>query len=256
MPSVYSRTSLKSHYTDFNMLHRLVAGTILYTSKKPERFNQKRGIEHFRFTHHADGKCTLRAYCEIEEPEPTVLRDIVYSLDEAGKPMDCHVRLTVGDRFMGSGWFLFTPDCVECESYSPSMGRLSQRFTLDRPINGFGTHPVVADGYLLSLLPWTVGQQRKLRVLLPSPDHRGATAPLICEVNIDALYVGPETLTVKAGTFAARHFQFLDDGSAGMATQHPPYDVWITDDADAIMLQGSVQGYMQTWYELVSIERD
>ena len=38
--------------------------------------------------------------------------------------MDCHVRLTVGDTFMGSGWFRFGPDFVECESYGPSIGRL------------------------------------------------------------------------------------------------------------------------------------
>jgi hypothetical protein len=40
-----------------------------------------------------------------------------------------------------------------------------------------------------------------------------------------------------------------------MSGQHPPYDVWITDDEDALMLQGGVAGYMQTWYELIALER-
>ncbi|MFN7263696.1 MAG: hypothetical protein ACK5T5_02040 [Phenylobacterium sp.] len=237
------------------MKHRSITGTILYTSKKPERLDQPRGIEHFRFTHHTDGKRTLRAHCEIEEPHPSVLRDIVYSLDEHGRPMDCHVRLTVDDRFMGSGWFRFTEDAVECESYGPTIGRLSQRMPLNGPIDGMGTHPVVADGYLLALFDWAEGEKRKLRVMLPSPDHRGATPPIVSEVNIDAVFLGRETVTVKAGTFAARHFQFVDDGSSGMAGQHPPYDVWITDDADGIMLQGGVGGYMQTWYELIALDR-
>jgi hypothetical protein len=118
-----------------------------------------------------------------------------------------------------------------------------------------GTHPVVADGYLLALFDWAEGEKRKLRVMLPSPDHRGATPPIVSEVNIDAVFLGRETVTVKAGTFAARHFQFVDDGSSGMAGQHPPYDVWITDDADGIMLQGGVGGYMQTWYELIALDR-
>jgi hypothetical protein len=235
--------------------HRSITGTILYTSKKPDRLDQPRGIEHFRFTHHTDGKRTLRAHCEIEEPHPSVLRDIVYSLDEHGRPMDCHVRLTVDDRFMGSGWFRFTKDYVECESYGPTIGRLSQRMPLNGPIDGMGTHPVVADGYLLSLFDWAAGEKKKLRVMLPSPDHRGATPPIIAEVNIDAVFLGRETVTVRAGTFAAKHFQFIDDGSSGMAGQHPPYDVWITDDADAIMLQGGVGGYMQTWYELIALDR-
>ena len=237
------------------MKHRSITGTILYTSKKPDRLDQPRGIEHFRFTHHTDGKRTLRAHCEIEEPHPSVLRDIVYSLDEHGRPMDCHVRLTVDDRFMGSGWFRFTQDFVECESYGPTIGRLSQRMPLNGPIDGMGTHPVVADGYLLSLFDWVEGEKKKLRVMLPSPDHRGATPPIIAEVNIDAVFLGRETVTVRAGTFAAKHFQFIDDGSSGMAGQHPPYDVWITDDADAIMLQGGVGGYMQTWYELIALDR-
>lgn len=237
------------------MKHRTVRGTILYTSKKPEMLDRPRGIEHFTFTHHSDGKATLRAHCEIEEPAPTVMRDIIYSLDENRRPMDCHVRLTVGDAFMGSGWFRFGPDFIECESYGPSIGRISQRVMLERPIDGFGTHPVVADGYMLATLDWAEGQRRKLHVKLPSPDHRGATPPLIAEVNIDALYLGRETITVKAGVFAARHFQFLDDGDSGMTGAHPPYDVWITDDEDGVMLQGGVGGYMQTWYELVSLER-
>jgi hypothetical protein len=235
--------------------HRSITGTILYTSRKPDRLDQPRGIEHFRFTHHTDGKRTLRAHCEIEEPHPSVLRDIVYSLDEHGRPMDCHVRLTVDDRFMGSGWFRFTQDFVECESYGPTIGRLSQRMPLNGPIDGMGTHPVVADGYLLSLFDWVEGEKKKLRVMLPSPDHRGATPPIIAEVNIDAVFLGRETVTVRAGTFATKHFQFIDDGSSGMAGQHPPYDVWITDDADAIMLQGGVGGYMQTWYELIALDR-
>lgn len=237
------------------MKHRSITGTILYTSKKPERLDQPRGIEHFRFTHHTDGKRTLRAHCEIEEPHPSVLRDIVYSLDEHGRPMDCHVRLTVDDRFMGSGWFRFTEDAVECESYGPAIGRLSQTMPLNGPIDGMGTHPVVADGYLLALSDWKDGEKKKLRVMLPSPDHRGATPPMISEVNIDAVFLGRETVTVRAGTFAARHFQFIDDGTSGMAGQHPPYDVWITDDADGIMLQGGVGGYMRTWYELIALDR-
>jgi hypothetical protein len=237
------------------MLHRSVVGTILYTSKKPELLDQKRGIEYFRFTHHSDGKVTLRAHCEIEEPSPTVLRDVVYSLDELGHPMDCHIRLTVGDKFMGSGWFRFTDQFAECESYGPTIGRLSQKIALDGPLIGFGTHPVVADGYLLSRLGMEIGEVRKLNLLLPSPDHRGATPPILAHVSIHVRYIGQVEKTVKAGTFAARHFQFFDDGTSGMTGAHPPYDVWITDDADGVMLCGGVGGYMQTWYELTSLDR-
>ena len=40
-----------------------------------------------------------------------------------------------------------------------------------------------------------------------------------------------------------------------MSSRHPTYDLWVTDDADGIFLKGGVGGYMQTWYELISLER-
>jgi hypothetical protein len=237
------------------MKHRTVRGRLVYTSKKPERLNQVRGDERFTFTHHTDGKIVLRAYCEIEEPLPTVMRDVVYALNEHRLPMDCSVRIVVGDEFNGSGWFRFSPDLIECESYGPSIGRLSQRVPLAQPIDGFGTHPVVADAFLLGGMDWSTTKRRTLNMYLPSPDLRGATPPMAAPIKIDAEYVGEETVTVKAGTFKTKHFRYLDVGDSGFSTQHPPYDVWVTDDRDAVMVQGGVGGSMMTWYELVELER-
>ena len=46
--------------------HRTISGKILYTSRKPGREGQERGREWFTFTHHTDGKRSLRARCEID----------------------------------------------------------------------------------------------------------------------------------------------------------------------------------------------
>jgi len=32
-------------------------------------------------------------------------------------------------------------------------------------------------------------------------------------------------------------------GDSDMAGEHPPYDLWITDDEDSIFLKGGVGGY-------------
>lgn len=237
------------------MLHRTVRGRIAYTSKKSERMNQPRGDERFTFTHHTDGKIVLRAYCEIEDPAPTVLRDVVFAMDEHRQPMDCTVRLVIDDKFNGSGWFRFSTTAIECESYGPSIGRLSQRVELAAPIDGFGTHPVVADAFFLSGFDWSTVKRRTMSMYLPSPDLRGATPPMLAPVKIDVEYVGEETVTVKAGTFATRHFRYLDVGDSGFSSQHPPYDVWVTADVDAVMVQGGVGGSMLTWYELIELER-
>lgn len=238
--------------------HKSISGKILYTSRKPGREGQERGREWFTFTSHTDGKRSLRAICEIDEPDPTVLRDITYSLDENDDPMDCFVRLTIGDKFMGAGMFIIGKDEVECESYGPSIGRLSQKVPSGGEFDGFGTHPIAGDAYITKKMDRSRGpHKRKFRTFLPSPDHRGATPPMIAEANIYLEYVGEETVTVKAGTFDCYRYRFSDE-EGGMATAdggHPPYEVWVTADDDAIFVQGGVDGYMMTWYELVELER-
>jgi hypothetical protein len=239
------------------LAHRRITGAIRYTSKKPERLDQERGREDFAFTHHADGAVTIRAHCEIDEPAPTVMRDILYSTDAQWRPLDCHVRLSLDDVFLGSGWVRFDHDAgvAECESHGPSIGRVSQRMAIPDGLAGFGTHPIAGDGFLTRIMDVSQGPHRRLlKMLLPSPDHRGATPPLLARVDIHLEYVGETEKTVAAGTFQCRHFRFVDEAAMG-GTQHPPYDMWVTADADSIFVCGGVGGYMQTWYELVALQR-
>lgn len=237
------------------MKHTTITGKILYTSRKEGRVGEERGREYFTFTKHSDGSRTMRALCEIEEPDPTVLRDITYSLDANDMPTDCYVRLMIGDTFMGAGLFRIADGHVECESFGPAIGRISQKVPFGGDFDGFGTHPIAGDAYITKKMDKSKGRHtRKFRTFLPSPDHRGATPPVIAETNLMLEYVGDETVTVKAGTFEASHYKFTDpDGT--MAGGHPDYDVWVTADDDAIFLKGGVDGYMMTWYELVELDR-
>lgn len=52
------------------MMHRVIEGRLRYTSRKPGQEGEVRGFETFMFTRHSDGKVTLRAHCEIYEPDP------------------------------------------------------------------------------------------------------------------------------------------------------------------------------------------
>ena len=58
---------------------------------------------------------------------------------------------------------------------------------------------------------------------------------------------------IKAGTFDALHFQFV--GTPGLPEEHPPYDIWCTNDGEYLFLKGAVGGYMQTYYELVELSK-
>ena len=241
------------------MDHRTVSGKIRYTSMKEGLEGQERGREWFAFTRHGDGSVVMRARCEIEEPAPTVLRDIVYHIGPGMVPQHLHVHLTLGDEFLGSGWLRHdeAAGAIECESFGPAIGRLSQRIPTNGGFDGFGTHPVVGDGYLSRQMDLSRGPHRRtMRCFLPSPDHRGATPPMIAEVRIALEYVGEEEKTVAAGTFACRHFRFVDDSAGGMGGKtHPDYDVWVTADDDAVLVYGSIDGYMMNRYELVELDR-
>lgn len=240
------------------MKHRTVSGKIRYSSVKPGMEGQERGREWFTFTHHGDGSVIMRAQCEIEEPDPTVLRDIVCHIGPDRKPHNLLVHLTLGDKFLGSGWMRYDRDAgaITCESYGPSIGRNSETKEAGE-FDAFGTHPVVGDGFTTRLMDVSQGpHKRKLRFWLPSPDHRGATPPQLANLEMVMEYVGEEEKTVEAGTFACRRYRYVDDSDDGMGgTKHPDFDMWVTADEDSILVYGSIDGYMMNRYELVELHR-
>jgi len=234
--------------------HKVFRGAIAYTSKKSERMDQERGREFYTITVHSEGSRTIVVHTEIDD-RPCVMRDATYSLDPDWIPTDCFVRLSVADKFMGTGWFRFTPTYAECETFTAIEGRVTQRFELSAPMKSFQNHAIACDSwhfrhYDMSKGP---GQQRIEPFLLCSPDHRGATGPMLYPIGLNMVYVGDEKVTVRAGSFAAHHFQF--PGSTELPEEHPPYDIWTTADGEFNFLKGGVEGYMQTWYELVEFEQ-
>lgn len=243
--------------------HRRIRGKLHYTSNQPGRDGVERGREYFTITVAGDGRRSLRAYTEIDDA-PNVMRDVTLSLDAEWRPQDAFVRLQVGDRFMGSSWFRFTPTQAECEGFTAAEGRIAQTWSLERPLDGFGTHPIQADAWITSIVPASAGQEpgEYDNILMCSLDHRGATGPMLMKFErpVKLRFIGRETITVKAGTFDALHYRFAettDDGSGETCNEpgkHPPYDMWCTADGDRVCLLAYVTGYMMTRYELVEYE--
>jgi hypothetical protein len=237
--------------------YRTIRGTLLYTSKKPERMNEERGREYFTLTQQPDGTDVLLAHCEIDD-KPAVIRDVSQAMDhKTSAPKDCSVRLTVGDKFEGSGWFRFTNNYVECETVNQRDGRITQRIDVDESIRWMQCHPIVGDGLLMKVydLAQGPGKQRIDNMMLSSPDHRGATGPMLFPIGFSIVYVGEEEITVGAGTFQARHFQ-VTDTAGELPEEHPSYNVWCTADDDYILLKAGADGYMHTHYELMDLQID
>ena len=235
---------------------RTIRGKILYTSRKPERLGQERGREYFSITRQPDNTLLMHAHCEIDD-EPAVVRDVVLAMDENSAPWDCHVRLSVGGSFEGSGWMYFTEDKACCETWSATDGRIRQEIPTDGRVKWLQAHPIVGDGLLMKLYDLGRGPGKTFfpDLMLTSPDHRGASGPELFETGFGIQYAGEESISVPAGSFQARHFQVVDT-AGGLPQEHPPYDVWVTADDDYLLLKASVAGYMQTHYELVELVRE
>lgn len=242
--------------------HDTIRGELLYTSDKPDRKGVERGREYFTITKHGDGRRTLRAHCEIDDA-PNVLRDVIQTYDANWDILDSLVRLSVGDETKGVSWFQFNDDHAVCEGWTDEHGRISEREEYDKKPEVFGTHPIQGDAWHLSRLDLSQGPHIKIfdPFLMSSLDHRGATGPSLTwhDAGMKVEFVGKDRITVPAGTFDALHFCYGDRDSTAMgsneAGEHPPYEVWVTDDGNYVMLRAFVTGYMQTRYELVNLER-
>ncbi len=240
------------------MPSRIIRGTIRYTSTKPERNGAERGREHFVLTQQPDGIDVMLAHCEIDDAPP-VIRDVCMALKhDDSSPRDCSVRLTVGGEFEGSGWMRFADDFAECETFNRKDGRIHQKVDTPNKIPWLQSHPIIGDALLMRLydLSKGPGSQEIKDFYLTSPDHRGATGPqFFLMPSMTLNYLGDEDIDVEAGSFRARHFSV--GGTAGnLPEEHPPYDVWCTADDDYVFLKAGVGGYMQTHYELTSLDID
>ena len=233
---------------------RLLRGEIRYTSAASERDGAERGREFFCIAQQADGVDVLQAHCEIDD-RPSVLRDVALAMrHDSGAPLDCSYRISVGGRFEGSGWMRFGDGFAECESWTRRDGRLSQRLDTPGTTRWLQAHPIVGDALLMRLydLSQGPGMQSFDQVFLTSPDHRGASGPMLYPTALQLRYVGDADVEVPAGRFAGRHFEV---SAEGLPEEHPPYEVWCSADDDYMLLRARAHGYMQTRYELVALTR-
>ena len=241
--------------------HKTLRGHIHYTSSKPGREGVERGREYFTITVHGDGRRTLRAHCEIDD-EPNVLRDVTLTKNKNWDTLDAFVRLSLGDEQQGSSWFYFGDTGADCEGWTHERGRFSEHEAYDERPAIFGTHPIQGDAWHLAVIDRSQGPKVHAfdRFLMTSLDHRGATGPSLVwhDPGMIIEFIGEETITVGAGTFEALHFCYGERGSTAQGSnetnEHPPYEVWVTADDEFVLLKAQVTGYMQTQYELVSLE--
>lgn len=210
-----------------------------------------RGIERFSVSVAPDGSRTLHATCEIFDRN--VSKDIVYSVDRQFRPMDASIRLIKDGSLLGTGWFHFDDSGAECEVFNRQLGRLSQRFPRAGGFPSFGPHPLACDVWHLAAYSHDSGQKvQYLDSALSSVEHDGCSGPMLHPVRFGIEFVGPETITVPAGTFETHRYRFHLGGT--LPQEHPPEELWCIP-GDFIIVQIRVDGYMATTYQLTELVR-
>lgn len=232
---------------------RNTRGKILYINED----GTERGREWFAFTWRRDGQVTLRAYCEIDDGQ--VERDVVQTMTAKFAPLDCFTRLHVRGQFLGSGLIRVTDTEAECDVYNAQLGRVHQVVKLAQPATSLVSHPLSTDSLLMAGFDHSKSDRVQYWEggLSTSPLLDGASGPLIgVGGRRGTEYVGPERITVPAGTFDAHHYKLLmtskPDGSPRS------YDIWCTHP-DYVFVRGEVRGYLNNktgfgWYELAEYE--
>ena len=222
------------------MQHTTTRGKILYLREGDEI-----GREWFTVTKHTGGRRTVRAMCEMDDHD--LLRDVTYSVDADWRPLDCFVRLTIDDKFVGSTWFKFDDGGAECEGYTVAEGRLRQRLSRNARPRSFGAHPIICDFWHLSQFDKAGPKRQTWEAIMSSPAPDGGTGPMLSAHDLTSEYRGQEEITVPAGTFKTEHFAFL------VGDPHPaPEELWYLGD-DLIPVKIAYPIYNST-YELAELE--
>lgn len=211
-----------------------------------------RGIERFSVSVAPDGSRTLHATCEIFDR--AVSKDVVYSVDRSFRPTDAFVRLIKDGSLLGTGWYRFDRQQAEVQSWNRTLGRVDQRFALERPVPTFGPHPLSCDVWHLAAFDHSRPErvQRLEGTMMSSLEHDGCSGPMLHPINFGIEFLGPERITVRAGTFDVDRYCFHLAGS--LPVEHPLEELWCLRD-DFIIVKIRVGGYLATTYELTELHR-
>lgn len=194
-----------------------ISGRISYS-----RAGEETGREWFDLIGHPiSGARTLRAFCQMDDAGIT--RDVTYLLDAAFRPVDAFCRVTTDGAVSGSALFLCSADALDCEALTAELGRVSQHIAIQGPAGYLGLHPLVGDALAAHMRGRTQpGEFLPVAGFTNSISPNGDKGLIATPVVIEAAYVGPEEVSVPAGTFVAERFALR------WSPEWPPADLWVT----------------------------
>lgn len=201
------------------------------------------GRERFELLSHAGGH-VLRALCEIGDTG--LVRDVTLAMDPAWLPLDAFLRLTGDGAPLASLFFDVRDDGVTLAGTVAGRPIAGARLATSSRLPYLGLHPLQGDALIVVLRgadrPGTfVGIDAATNSISPDGDQ----APGLTGLVIEVAFIGDETVTVAAGSFAARRYALR------WRPDWPVADLWVQRDRPVFLKM--VWPLVPTWYELVSL---
>ena len=175
-------------------------------------------------------------------------RHVSYTVDSSWRPLTAAVEVSVDDISMPGALYSFDHQRARLATADGQVSEL----TLSGPLDWFGAHPIVMDGWITSsaLIGNTSGTFEIGRGLTSSVEHDGASAAGLNEVTVLGRYIGMTDVAVEAGHFACHEIE-LTFGNE-FREPHPPYTVWIRAEPDHILVRANIPAFERT-YELARL---
>lgn len=196
------------------------------------------GREWFHLLDQAGGH-TLRAFCEMDDIALT--RDVTLAMDRDWRPLDGFCRITRHGHRETALWFDVAEDRVTLHG-----GAGEATLPLPQRLAYLGLHPLQGDALIVQARgTGHPGAYLPIPSVTNSISPDGDQSPGLRPLTIDVAYIGEESVTVLAGTFAARRYALR------WAPDWPPADLWVRQ-ADCVFLK-MVWAQVSTTYELAAL---
>lgn len=161
--------------------------------------------ENFIVTTNPDGSHTAQSMSRF--PGNSMIRHVTQTVDSKFTPIDGITRFFLDEVFQGILMRRVVGDTVHSYVMLPDGSPVDEK-TL--PMGGddivFGYHPTCVEGWKFIKADRTVKGPQPVRILSSSPTWNGGVIGHGAEVTLQVEYLGPEEVTVPAGTFTGHHY--------------------------------------------------
>jgi hypothetical protein len=161
--------------------------------------------ENFIVTTNPDGSHTSQTMSRF--PGNSMIRHVSQTVDKTFSPMDGITRFFLDGVYQGILMRRVVGDTVTSQVMYPD-GRPIDETTF--PVGGddlvLGYHPTTVEGWKFIKADRSIAGPQTVRILSSSPTWNGGTMGHGREVSLTVEYLGPEEITVPAGTFLGHHY--------------------------------------------------